>query len=817
MKKKGYIAFCPHFHQPHFQLQRIREQVYNNSYCEWLDFLEKNINVDGFFINIHFSGPFLYWIKNEKVEFYERLKRIIASKKVGIIGGFADEAFVQLSTRKDDVFFQMSEYANLTKEMFDVFPKDWQAIHIPERECGELLIDGISMSAKILGAKPIYYLDVETCYKEHYEVPGGTYDYCKRIFGFDDNVSRTTYPYFPQEIMHFCFRDEIAGREFFSIPIHKEQRYKFLKTTSFNEIDSTQIEPHQYLDELKERLNKAHELSLKLGVDIEPIIIIFEDAEKFGDWSKNPQTDHKWLNKFIDLVVGDSEVQFIGIKEYIERVGYFDTYPIYTSHSYPEWENWTAKRGIRGATFGDERLRRSLSRLHLFEEKITELEEFAINKMEFNHCDKQIKSIVFDSVHRFDILSNFMQKLGVDKKVYRDINRIRNVVYQEDSKWASRHPNYGSSQYFDGVGLGYIELADRIINYIKNDLGCLNDNGVKYIDWDRDGREEILISSDKLTAVLDECGGCISYCYAISPCLDNREDYISLLRRELEFLGSYQSMYKFVVPFISTETDSRLVANISSAGSRKENARNGFRCNILEKTEQGYKKVCEADTATYSLDIKKENELFIITCKTTLEAIVKGCNRRIQIVKKFVFEDDYITVDMLAKFDGEDDFSDIYLVPEIVTSITPSDEVNFKPSSNICFAEGVMSTKIQIKDVIRDNHEKQDENDIINWSGDIVYNYSINSGNEEYFENSVNFSIATKTNIEQVLVEPAVKNFYEGYVHCAQSCLGYDSSGLAILPYISFYKNQAQVTITCKNVFNNSEHLKKYNYKLINN
>ena len=59
MKKKGYIAFCPHFHQPHFQLQRIREQVYNNSYCEWLDFLEKNINVDGFFINIHFSGPFL--------------------------------------------------------------------------------------------------------------------------------------------------------------------------------------------------------------------------------------------------------------------------------------------------------------------------------------------------------------------------------------------------------------------------------------------------------------------------------------------------------------------------------------------------------------------------------------------------------------------------------------------------------------------------------------------------------------------------------------------------------------------------------------
>ena len=60
---KGHIAFCPHFHQPHFQLQKTREEAYSNSYLPWLKLLQDAVNLDSFYINLHFSGPFLYWIK----------------------------------------------------------------------------------------------------------------------------------------------------------------------------------------------------------------------------------------------------------------------------------------------------------------------------------------------------------------------------------------------------------------------------------------------------------------------------------------------------------------------------------------------------------------------------------------------------------------------------------------------------------------------------------------------------------------------------------------------------------------------------------
>ena len=52
---KGHIAFCPHFHQPHFQLYKTREEAFANSYQPWLDMLKKAVEFDSFYINLHFS------------------------------------------------------------------------------------------------------------------------------------------------------------------------------------------------------------------------------------------------------------------------------------------------------------------------------------------------------------------------------------------------------------------------------------------------------------------------------------------------------------------------------------------------------------------------------------------------------------------------------------------------------------------------------------------------------------------------------------------------------------------------------------------
>ena len=110
---KGHIAFCPHFHQPHFQLYRTREEAFQNSYKPWLQMLAQAVQLDSFFINLHFSGPFLYWLSDTKPEFIDYFNTLLTSGKIGLLGGLADEPFIQLSSRNDDVLYQMKKYDEL--------------------------------------------------------------------------------------------------------------------------------------------------------------------------------------------------------------------------------------------------------------------------------------------------------------------------------------------------------------------------------------------------------------------------------------------------------------------------------------------------------------------------------------------------------------------------------------------------------------------------------------------------------------------------------------------------------------------------------
>jgi len=143
---KGHIAFCPHFHQPHFQLFRTREEAFKNSYRPWLQLLSQAVNLDDFYINIHFSGPFLYWLRDTKAEFLDQFNTLLESKKIGLLGGLADEPFIQLSSRPDDVLYQMQKYDELLTRVTGVTAADWQGIHLVERECGEMLVSGNSGS-----------------------------------------------------------------------------------------------------------------------------------------------------------------------------------------------------------------------------------------------------------------------------------------------------------------------------------------------------------------------------------------------------------------------------------------------------------------------------------------------------------------------------------------------------------------------------------------------------------------------------------------------------------------------------------------------
>ena len=115
----------------------------------------------------------------------------------------ADEPFIQLSSRNDDVLYQMKKYDELLSRVTGVTAGEWQGIHLVERECGEMLLYQASQAARAIQAQPIFYLDAETFYASHFTYPGSEEDYCLKHFGFTDPVAKTTISHLPPKPVIF--------------------------------------------------------------------------------------------------------------------------------------------------------------------------------------------------------------------------------------------------------------------------------------------------------------------------------------------------------------------------------------------------------------------------------------------------------------------------------------------------------------------------------------------------------------------------------------------------------------------------------------
>lgn len=803
---KGYIAFCPHFHQPHFQLYKTREESYKYSYQPWLHLFSEAAKLENFYINLHFSGPFLYWIKEEKYQFIDEFRSLLGSGKFGIIGGLADEPFVQLSSRNDDYYYQLKAYDKLCYELTGIRAPEWEGIHLVERECGEHLLQGVTRAAGLLKAPPVYYLDAETFYRPHYANPGGPDDYCARHFGFKDQFSKTTVAHLPEQLMYFALRDEIGGEVFYSLPVHSQYRYQLLKRSAFSAEDNIRIKPGQYLFYIKDALEEAAKYVSSIGKEITPLLLIFEDAEKFGQWSKDPEGDAAWLMEFFNLVEKDEELEFTGLKKYLEQNTYLDTYPVYSSHSYPEWENWTARRGIRGVAFGDERLRKVISRLRITEEKQEKFEKMVLASSRKNLQDElpdKIKSIlkraVLQSSERYELIYSLLEKGWADEyqEDYALLNRIRNLVYQEDPKWASRHPCYGAAPYYDMQGLSYLEIGERLLNQTLLSMqdNSLNLNNTMIKDWDVDGNDEVLVQNSCQTVSIDTEGACIDYHHIISSEISNKSDMMrSILKGDIAEPKPYNGIYRYSIPLVLTETDSKLKREFYIEGGRKEICRNSLRANLVYTDGEKYETLGDLAREKYEIaelvDDQEESRI-LLRCKNLINI---GNNRVCELIieKLFTIKEQEILVAITANINGCED-SNIFLVPEIVSSATPSDEVDFCPTAFLGFNEEAGGVKVFFEDLICKMGEKLSyaNRDIsVANIGKIDYLYKICSVSGTSFNNLISYQIDAPE-IKKVEIKPAVKNYYKDLVDDEQSRLGYNSSGLMILPFVPFKQGEA--------------------------
>lgn len=796
---RANIAFCPHFHQPHFQLQHTREEVFVNSYLPWLELLEATAGDQGFYINLHFSGPLLLWLAHEKPGYLERLRALLKNEGFGLIGGLADEAFAQLSARPDDILFQVREYANLTTRLLGVNPREWEGIHVVEREAGEWTLYNLAVAARIMGVIPLLYLDAETFYAPHFNYPGGQFDYCRKHFGFDDSHARTTISHLPPEMLFFGLRDEIGGQEYFVLPVHSEFRYRLLKRQPFGANDRSIIKPRQYFGYLKDAAERAGEMVRRLGKDLEPVMVIFEDAEKFGQWSQDPRGDASWLQEFFHLVREDKELQFCGLKSYLTQQGFLDTYPAATSHSYAEWENWTARRGIRGVTFSDERLRKVIARQRDLEQKMQEMDRLALQDLEIQGLSRLLlRDTVMDSPHRFKFLQEILSARYSEElaRAYRVIQRVRNLAYQEDPRWASRHPSYGSCAYFDLQGLAYLELAERLVDLaleqLKGEGRCLPEISLR--DWDMDGGEEVVVRTRYQTIVIHVKKGQVIFHQA------NQEDWgfselLSYLEKEMLFPVAYSEVLTNTQSLIFTETDSELQEEFYPEGGRVERCRNSMGVTFAVLKDGGWVTL-KPESAGYRLvDTETQGNETVISLEQYPRIPSGEAYLSLKVRKTFrVYEASFSMSVEVQLIDG--DCQDrVYLAPELVTSVVPSDERELEPSSWL----GISGEGGEVGyEVVRPGGEKgsyQREIRRFPQPCQMAYVCKTVSGRGTASHNTLFWEVDSEPAIERVVIEPAVKSYYQGHVFPAQSELGYDASGLLIRPYVEITGGRASFQV----------------------
>ncbi|MGE5380111.1 MAG: hypothetical protein ACM3NT_03485 [Methylocystaceae bacterium] len=808
-----HVAICPHFHQPHFQLYRTREEAFVNSYQPWLEMLKQAVNLDNFYINLHFSGPFLYWIKEQKTEYIPSFTRdVLASGKIGLIGGLADEAFSQLSSRPDDVCYQVEAYDHLLAQLTGVSAPDWQAIHIVEREAGENLLGYLAWTARRLGVQPIFYLDAETYYETHFAYPGSEHDYCKKFFNFHDPYSITTISHLPEEMLYYALRDEVMGQQYYALPVHAQFRYHLLKRNAFNPNDRSNISPKQYWFMIKEAGQRAQITAESLGIKQDPMVLIFEDAEKFGQWSHDPQGDTEWFMELFHLLTKDPEICMTGPRTYLEKQGFIGTYPARTSHSYPEWENWTAHRGIRGVVFGDERLSRVMSRLRDVEKKQNLLEKELYYNTQHHHLkwtmsaemETGLLRAVMNSPERYSFFRHLVNRYYSQpyRQAYQILMRIRNLVYQEDPKWASRHPSYGSSPYYDLQALSYLELAERLIDQVRSSaLGSKFAYPTLEIrDWDFDGQDEVVVRTEGQMAVADTRGGSICYQQAVDPGVGH--DLGSLLHQLDEFahgVPAYSMIHRHVYPLVFMETDSSLTRVIYPEGGRQERTRSYGRLEFALNDGQNIINLGYIDEDSYQLDeakIKGSGALIRLKNEGVL-GLPDGQQLKVEVAKHFYIYDFHLGY--RAEVQVENPPPGLCLVPQLVTSAAPSDEVDFKPVAylGIC-GQGrtipydfINTTKIgfDCKPEFRSlSHEYPHPEEI-------HYLYTIKNGADKEYKNLVRFRFENG-HIIKFRVSPGVSQYYSGFVFPDQSKLGMHTSGLLLEPYVEFRNGRAEFEVS---------------------
>ncbi len=237
------LIFALHNHQPVGNFDGVFEESYQKSYEPFLGVLEQYPEIP--FV-LHTSGPLMEWLAERKPEYIQRVRRLVQSGQVEILGGPFAEPILTMIPHRDRVG-QIRAYGDELEELLGVRPR---GVWIPERVWEQHLVSALAEAG-------VEYTVLDDF---HFQRAGMTPD---DLFGY--------------------YLTEDDGRLLKIFPGSEQLRYMI-----------PFWEPHA-----------SYEFLRKLATERpSATVVCADDGEKFGSW---PQTfDHVftqgWLRRFCDMI-----------------------------------------------------------------------------------------------------------------------------------------------------------------------------------------------------------------------------------------------------------------------------------------------------------------------------------------------------------------------------------------------------------------------------------------------------------------------------------------------------------------------------------
>jgi 4-alpha-glucanotransferase len=113
-----HVVLIIHAHQPSGNFENVFEECYQNSYDAFLSLIEKHPKIR---LALHYSGPLLLWIEKHHPEYFERLRRLVGSGQVELIGGGFYEPIL-ISIPEADRHEQITRLADYIERHFGKRP-----------------------------------------------------------------------------------------------------------------------------------------------------------------------------------------------------------------------------------------------------------------------------------------------------------------------------------------------------------------------------------------------------------------------------------------------------------------------------------------------------------------------------------------------------------------------------------------------------------------------------------------------------------------------------------------------------------------------